>query len=78
MESQMEVDVVPASTVRVVILPSGKVNRQNAAKALGRTPKTLAEWARLGIGPRPQNIQGRIFYEWSEVQAFMGAGACSR
>ena len=68
---KIEVELVPASTVRVVMLPSGKVNRENAAKALGRTAKTLAEWARLGIGPRPQNIQGRIFYDWADVQAFM-------
>ena len=78
MESNDDFDVVQASTLRVVILPSGKVNRENAAKAMGRTPKTLAEWARLGIGPRPQNIQGRIFYDWAEVQALMGAVPQSR
>ena len=56
--------------VRVMVLPSGRVDRKNAAKALNRAPKTLAEWTRLGIGPKPHNIGGRIFYEWSEVQAF--------
>ncbi|HYD11451.1 MAG TPA: hypothetical protein VEC11_01245 [Allosphingosinicella sp.] len=73
MQSEVSFDPGPASMVRILILPSGKVNRENAAKAMGRTPKTLAEWARLGIGPRPQKIQGRIFYEWTEVQEFMGA-----
>lgn len=56
--------------VRVMVLPSGRVDRKNAAKALGRTPKTLAEWKRLGIGPRAHLVGGRVFYEWSDVQAF--------
>lgn len=56
--------------VRVTVLPDGRVDRKNAAKALGREPKTLAEWKRLGIGPRGFAVGGRIFYRWSEVQAF--------
>ena len=59
--------------VRVLVLPSGKVDRRNAARAVGRSEKTLCEWARHGIGPRPQNIAGRIFYDWADVQSFMGA-----
>lgn len=61
--------------VKVIVLPSGKVDRENAAKALGRTPKTLADWALKGIGPKPHNIGGRIFYDWAELQEFMGAKA---
>ena len=57
--------------VRVRVLPSGLVDRANAAKALGRTSKTLAEWKRLGIGPRSQLRGGRAFYSWAEVQQFM-------
>lgn len=60
-----------AQPVRIMILPSGKVDRANAAKALNRTPKTLAEWKAKGIGPRSQTIGGREFYDWGEVQAFM-------
>ncbi len=56
--------------VRVRILPDDRVDRKNAAAALNRTPKTLAEWSRLGTGPRPFNVGGRIFYRWSEVQTF--------
>lgn len=56
--------------VRVRVLPSGRVDRKNAAKALNRAPKTLAEWRRLGIGPKPHNVGGRVFYDWAEVQAF--------
>jgi hypothetical protein len=66
---------IEVERVKVAVLPSGKVNRKNAARALDRTEKTLSEWARLGIGPRPENRGGRIFYDWAEVQAFMGASA---
>lgn len=57
--------------VKVQVLPSGKVDRKNTAKALGRTPKTLADWALKGAGPKPHNIGGRVFYDWAEVQEFM-------
>lgn len=56
--------------VRVQVLPDGRVDRKNAAKALGRQPKTLAEWKRLGIGPRARLVGGRIFYDWADVQSF--------
>lgn len=56
--------------VKVMVLPGNRVDRKNAAKALGRQPKTLAEWRRLGIGPKPINVGGRIFYDWGDVQAF--------
>jgi hypothetical protein len=56
--------------VRVRVLPTGWVDRKNAARALNRAPKTLAEWRRLGIGPKPHNVGGRVFYDWAEVQAF--------
>lgn len=64
------VELMSIEPVRIMVLPSGKVDRANAAKALGRTSKTLAEWKRLGIGPRSQTINGREFYDWSEVLAF--------
>lgn len=61
--------------VKVIVLPSGRVDRKNAAKALNRAPKTLAEWRRLGIGPKPHNVGGRVFYDWADVQAFAQGGA---
>lgn len=64
--------------VKVIVLPSGKVDRKNCAKAIGRSEKTLAEWSRLGLGPKPHNIGGRVFYDWAEVQAFMGASPASQ
>ena len=72
-------EVIPVEAmiepVRIRVLPSGKVSRRDMARAVDRTEKTLAEWARLGIGPKPHNIAGRIFYDWTEVQEFMGAKA---
>ena len=56
--------------LKVVVLPDDRVDRKNAALALNRSPKTMAEWSRLGLGPRPFAVGGRIFYRWSEVQAF--------
>lgn len=56
--------------VRVTVLPDGRVDRKNAARALNREPKTLAEWKRLGIGPRGFLVGGRVFYWWADVQAF--------
>lgn len=58
----------------VNVLPSGLVTRCSAAKALGKTPKTLCEWAAKGFGPRPKKLGGRVFYEWDEVLDFI-AGA---
>ena len=72
-------DVVVPDTaedrVRVLVLPGNRVDRKNAAKALGRQPKTLAEWKRLGLGPKSFNVGGRVFYDWSEVQAFASGEA---
>lgn len=67
MSEHMEVGV---EQVRVLVLPDGRVDRRNAAKALGRQPKTLAEWKRLGIGPRCHLVGGRVFYNWVDVQAY--------
>jgi hypothetical protein len=61
--------------IRVRVLPGNRVDRKNAAAALNRTPKTLAEWKRLGLGPRSHMIGGRVFYNWSEVQAFANGEA---
>ncbi len=56
--------------VRIVVFPDDRVDRKNAAVALGLSPKTLAEWRRVSKGPRAFNVGGRVFYRWSEVQAF--------
>lgn len=55
--------------VRVTVLPDNRVHRRDAARALGRKAKTLAEWKSRGIGPRPIMVGGRVFYDWAEVLA---------
>ena len=56
--------------VQVRVLPDGRVDRVNAAKYLNRTPKTLAEWHRLGIGPRSHLVGGRRFYMLEELRQY--------
>lgn len=56
--------------VRVQVLPDGRMDRINAAKFLGRTPKTLAEWHRLGIGPRSFLVGGRRFYRLDDLRDY--------
>lgn len=58
---------------RITVLPDGRVSRENAAKFLGYKAKTLAEWQRLGRGPRSIRVGGRRFYMLSDLQAFAGA-----
>ena len=53
--------------LKVRILPDNRVDRVNAAIALNRKPKTLADWKCKGIGPRPINVGGRVFYDFTEV-----------
>lgn len=55
--------------LKVRIFPDNRVDRCNAAIALGRSAKTLASWKCKGIGPRPVNVGGRVFYDWDEVRA---------
>jgi len=62
-------------SVRVVVLPGGQMDRKNAARAMGKSPKTLSEWSRLGIGPAPFKIGGRVHYRLIDVQAFCAGEA---
>ena len=55
--------------MKVRIFPDNRVDRPNAAIALGRSTKTLASWKCKGIGPRPVNVGGRVFYDGDEVRA---------
>jgi hypothetical protein len=55
--------------ISVEVLPDRRVTRKDAAKILGRTPKTLAEWKLHGWGPRPIVVGGRIFHDYDECLA---------
>lgn len=48
----------------------GRMDRRNAARALGKSAQTLANWKVLGIGPRPFDVNGRAYYWAEEVLAF--------
>ena len=50
--------------------PDGRVTRAEAARFLGFKPKTLAEWQRLGVGPRSLLVGGRRFYRLAELETF--------
>jgi hypothetical protein len=66
-------DGIEVRHVRVTVFPDGRVDRKNAAAYLGREPKTLAQWAYKGIGPRSFTVGGRSFYRMAELQAFVAA-----
>lgn len=62
------------TTTPICVTPTGLVSRKNAAIALAKKPKTLCEWAAKGLGPKPIQVGGRIFYRWADIQAFAGGG----
>ena len=59
----------PIEQVRVRLLPNGRMTRADAAKYLGRSPKTLAMWAVMGRGPPIHKVGGRCFYEKDDLDA---------
>jgi hypothetical protein len=66
---------MPIEQVQIRVLPDGRVNRNDAAAFLGRSPNTLADWSRLGLGPVPRQVGGRIFYYMRDLEAFRDTGA---
>lgn len=62
--------MLAACKIMVVVLPTGLVDRRNAAAALGRKPKTLANWNTQNVGPPCVRVRGRCYYKWSDVQDF--------
>ena len=47
------------------------MDRQNAAKYLGKRPKTLAMWLMQGKGPRAIRVGGRVFYYLDDLDRFI-------
>ena len=60
----------PFDHVRVRILPDGRMTRADAARYLGKKPKTLAMWALNGKGPRSVKV-GRQYYFKDDLDAFI-------
>ena len=57
--------------IRVRILPDGRMDRENAAKYLGKKPKTLAMWQLQRKGPPSILVGGRRFYFKAGLDAFI-------
>jgi DNA-directed RNA polymerase subunit alpha len=60
--------------VPVQVYPDGRLDRENAARYLGRTPRTLEMWAWRRKGPRPRNVGGRVFYFLKDLDEYIAAG----
>ncbi len=72
----VEIETAEIEPVRVRVLPNGNMDSNNAAKYVGRAPKTLAMWRMQGIGPKWTKNGGRVFYNKEALDAFMrGKGA---
>ena len=63
--------------IKVRVLPDGRMDRVNAAKYVGRAPKTLAMWVSQSKGPKFHRVGGRVFYFLHDLDAFIQAGAQS-
>ncbi len=60
-------------TVRVRILPDGRMTREHAARYLGVKPKTLAMWQLEGKGPASVLVGGRRYYFKATLDGFIGS-----
>jgi hypothetical protein len=60
-------------TIKVTILPDGRMDTDNAAKYIGRTPKTMAMWRSQGKGP-PYIRRGRIYYYRLDLDEWLADG----
>ncbi len=67
----VEIEMIEVEPVRVRILPNGNMDSNNAAKYVGRAPKTLAMWRMQGIGPEWTKCAGRVFYNKEALDAFL-------
>jgi|HubBroStandDraft_6_1064221.scaffolds.fasta_scaffold1850178_2 hypothetical protein len=57
--------------IRVRVLPDGRMTRNDAARYLGHTSKTLAMWQMEGKGPPSVLVGGRRFYFKRDLDAFV-------
>ena len=74
----METTENPAiDQVRIRVLPDGRMDRENAARYLGRKAKTLAMWSLEGKGPPAHKAGGRVFYLKRELDEFLGVVAAA-
>jgi hypothetical protein len=57
--------------LRVKMLPDGRMTRNNAARYIGNSPKTLAMWQLQNKGPKSVKVGGRVFYYRAELDRFI-------
>ncbi len=62
-------------SVRVRVLPDGRMDRRNAALYIGMKPKTLAMWELEGKGPPSIKVGGRRFYFKADLDRFINGQA---
>ena len=67
-EAKMQTEV---EIMRVFIHPDGRLDRKNTAIYVGCAPKTLADWATKGIGPKYLMVGGRCFYFKDDLDAWI-------
>lgn len=60
---------------RVFIHPDGRMDRKNAARYIGCSPKTLADWALKGRGPNAVKVGGKVFYFKNTVDDWIATGS---
>lgn len=61
--------------IKIDVLPDGRVKRRDAARFLGVSPKTMAEWQSHGKGPQSRLVGGRRFYQLTDLQSFVGGAS---
>lgn len=61
---------------QILVLPDGRMDRRNAAAYLGCAPKTLAQYASQGTGPKFVK-RGRVWYFKADLDAWIGGGRAS-
>ncbi len=64
------------SSPDVSVLPDGRMDRRNAAAYLGCAPKTLAQYASRGAGPKFLK-RGRVWYFKEDLDAWLREGTGS-
>ncbi len=62
---------VTVEQVRVLVLPDGRMTREDAACYLGLKSKTLAMWELEKRGPPSVKVGGRRFYYKEALDAFI-------
>ena len=60
--------------VNVTPTPDGRLSRANAARYLGFSASTLANWSLRNYGPKGHKVAGRVFYYTRDLDAFIGQG----